>query len=376
MERTLQFGLRILFGAVCALVTWPVAAEEARGLFAPDSTTARVEILDIVPADIPQPIPSPPSSFQSSAPLDLPTLVASRPEEGELSPIPGPAPNNSYWIVSSRGSVQTIYEASRGPWTLDVYQRFSDGQMIPSNLGTLRSQLDPNLPVCIFAHGSFVKWESQCKESHEFYRRLAACHPGPLQVIFFTWPSDGSRTHLFTIDVAVRGRRADFNGFHLGNLLTQIPETCPVTLIGHSHGGRLILSTMHMAGGGTIEGHYFPFSMGQNRRFRVILAAGALDHNWLNPGEVYQCALNRVECLLNLQNRGDRALAFYPLSRPFAHRAIARSGITQRDYSLLGYNAAKVRDVDVTDVVGPSHFWPQYYSQPAVIGTILPYLYY
>ncbi|HWL10251.1 MAG TPA: alpha/beta hydrolase [Planctomicrobium sp.] len=371
MERILIFGLRLL---ACALIAWPVAADEPQSLFAPEALTAEESPASakdnqlFIPAEVPLPIPA----------IGSPTQVAALPDEAPLLPFPEspPTQGNHYWMVSSRNSVQTIHEASRGAWGLHVYQRFCDGQMINSDMATLTSQLNPNLPVCIFIHGSFVKWESQCQESHAFYQQLAACSNGSFQLIFFTWPSDGPRTHLFPVDVAVRERRADFNGFHLGYLLTQIPESSPVTLIGHSHGGRLLLSTMHLAGGGTIEGHYFPYSMGQNRRFRAVLAAGALDHNSLNPNRSYGCALNRLECLLNLQNRSDRALAFYPLSRPFAHRAIARTGITGRDSRQLGPNAAKIRDVDITNTVGPSHYWPSYYSQPGVIATILPYLYY
>lgn len=365
MGQMFSFVIKVIIGV---LVSWPVLADEPSSLFAPEPESRAMELdSSFIPAEIPLPLPA----------LHRPTEIAALPQELDLVPTPeySAAAAGSYWVVSSRNSVQNIHEASRGPWGVNVYQRFSDGQMIQSDLPTLVSQLNPTLPVCVFAHGSFVQWESQCKESHDFYHYVSGCHPGPVQMIFFTWPSDGPRTHLFAVDVAVRGRRADFNGFHLAYLLSQIPESCPVTLIGHSHGCRLLLSTMHLAGGGTVEGCYFPYSVG-NRRFRAVLAAGAMDHNWLNPGEMYGCALNRLECLLNLQNRDDRALAFYPLSRPFAHRAIARSGLTQRDYRLIGSNAAKVRDVDVTGIVGHSHYWPSYYSQPAVIATILPYLNY
>ncbi len=357
----LSLGLiwRVLF---FSLIAWPVLADEPLPLLAPSPIPqAQVE-----GAKTPE--------SESEIPA-LPLMLAGEPLESPILPVPEmPTGSPGYWIVSSRQAVQTIHEASRGSWGLNVFHRCPTGEMSPSNLPALTASLNPQLPVCIFVHGSFVKWESQCHESHAFYQRLCALYGGPLQMIFFTWPSDGPRTHLVSVDVAVRGRRADFNGFHLGYLLTQIPESCPVTLIGHSHGGRLILSTMHLAGGGTIEGNRFPYSMGANRRFRAVLAAGALDHNWLNPGQPYSCALNRLECLLNLQNKEDRALFFYPLSRPFAHRAIARAGVTPRDYEKLGYNGAKIRDVDVTSAVGAHHYWPNYYQQPSVVMTILPYL--
>jgi len=359
MRVSVLMWLRIL---ALVLFSWPVCAQEnpITAELAPDRLLSAVEM-----SPLPAPIPDPRSHFNP-----------------QLPPLPENGPANStsslpaYWMVSSRCSVQNIHEACRGSWGVTVSERRCSGEMVASSLPELVAQLDPTQPVCIFVHGSFVEFESQCQQAHAFYRRLAPCYPGRLQLIFFTWPSDGPRTGWFPLDVAVRGRQADFNGFHLAYLISQIPESCPVTMIGHSHGARMILATMHLAGGGTVEGHYFPYSMGANRRFRAVLAAGAMDHNWLNPGQVYCCALNRLECVLNLRNRRDSALGFYPLSRPFAHRAVARSGFTRLDYYLLGANGAKLHDADVTTAVGASHYWPEYYNSPAVISWVLSYLTY
>ena len=220
-----------------------------------------------------------------------------------------------------------------------------------------------------------MSWDSQRQQSLQAARQFRAAVCGqPVQLIFFTWPSDGPYTLIAPIDVSVRGHRAEFNGFHLAALISQIPESCPVTIMGHSHGSRVALSAMHLAAGGTIQGHVFNGNVGANRRLRVIMAAGAVDHDWLNPGKRYCLALNRVECLLNLRNQNDLALAWYPLTRPFAKRAIARSGLTARDLRSLGWNAQKVRQVDVTNRVGSAHQWPEYYSDPQVLGAIVPYL--
>jgi len=283
---------------------------------------------------------------------------------------------SKYWMVSSRHSVQNIHEIQRGPWGLVVQELHCNGTLLNSSTTELSSKLVPGVPVCIFIHGSFVELPNQYVEAAGFYTHVRSRNAAPLQMIFFTWPSDGPYTGCFPADVAVRGRQADFNSFHLAYLISQIPAECPVTLVGHSHGGRVVMATMHLAGGGTVEGHTFPYSMGANRRYRVILAAGALDHHWLNPGQRYECALNSVECVLNLQNREDVALFAYPLIRPFGRRAIARAGLTNHDTRQLGYNSVKLRDVDVTDYVGHKHYWPNYYKSPNVVSTMLPYIYF
>ncbi|WP_437206814.1 alpha/beta hydrolase [Planctomicrobium sp. SH664] len=303
--------------------------------------------------------------------VDLPP-TPELPSPGET---PAPAPPQ-YWIASSRCSVQNFHESGRGNWGLNLYERAADGQLLSSSMQSMTNQLVPGVPVCIFVHGSFVEWKDVCNEGHAAYSRIRGASNAPLQTIIFTWPSDGPRTGCFPVDVAVRGRQADFNGFHLAYLISQIPPSCPVSMIGHSHGARVIFSAMHLACGGDIEGYRFPYSLGAGRRYRIVVAAAALDHNWLNPGQQFGYALNPVECVLNLRNRHDLALSLYPVSRPFAGRALARSGFTRWDKTKLGPNAAKVRDYDVTEYVGHHHFWPFYYNQPAVIAAAVPYLYF
>lgn len=365
MRRTVNFLFRLL---ACSLIALPVSADETVPLFIPEPA-ASATTADSQAIPVSRPIPFLENTTQIAS-LPIPEVDTL----DQYPTVPAQTCQGGYWIVSSRGSVQSIHEACRGPWGLNVYQRLPSGQLVGSNISSMRASLDPNLPVCIFSHGSFVTWESQCRQAHALYQRMSACYGKHLQMVFFTWPSDGPKTYIPSIDVAVRARRADFNGFHFAYLISQVPESCPVTLMGHSHGVAIVLSALHLAGGGAIEGHYFPYSMGANRRYRAVLAAGAIDHNWLNPGQRYGCALNRLECLLNLRNRHDLALAFYPLSRPFAVRALARSGFTNRDYEQVGYNAGKIREVDVTAYLGVSHQWPDYFQQTAIVGTIVPYL--
>lgn len=362
--RMTVFFLRVLF---LSLIAFPVLAGETDGISSADQS-ALSQTAAVTPDE---------TLLLPAAPQPIPLMLAAKPDASPEPVMPAPTPDLShYWMASSRCSVQNIHERCRGPWGLGIQELHCDGTSRHSSLAELSAQLVPGIPVCIFVHGSFVELQNQYVEAAGFYSAVRGRNPAPLQMIFFTWPSDGPYTGCFPLDVAVRGRQADFNGFHLAYLISQIPESCPVCLIGHSHGTRVILSATHLAGGGTVEGYAFPYSTGPQRRMRAILAAGAMDHHWLNPGQRYECALNRLECVLNLQNRHDLALAAYPLSRPFARRAVARSGFTSRDSRSLGWNAAKLRDCDVTDLVGPKHYWPYYYRQPGIVSAMTPYLYF
>ena len=104
--------------------------------------------------------------------------------------------------------------------------------------------------------------------------------------------------------------------------------------------------------------------------------AAAVDHDWLNPGERYDRALCSAECLLNVRNALDPALLLYPARRPLSSRALGQSGFTSKDRTRLGGWSARVRDLDVTNLIGHGHFWPDYYSRPEIARSIRHYVYF
>lgn len=121
----------------------------------------------------------------------------------------------------------------------------------------------------------------------------------PLNFIYFTWPSEGPfslvpnnpfSTAIPCLDFGVLGRRAELNGFYLADLIGSLPGPTTVSLIGHSLGARTIATGLHLLGGGTVHGkaRWNPADCGH--RIRVVLAAAAIEHDWLNPGDRYGCA--------------------------------------------------------------------------------------
>ncbi len=362
----LAFGLATAWLSLIAAPR-PASGQESprysRSYYSPaQATSAAAPYATGYTGDVqPSPEPAPPS--YSQAPPQ------------QVSGVIGTAQAPHYWIVSSRCDVQHKRHMHLDDGVLDVYERTADGQLHNTNMGSLQAGLIPGVPVLMCVHGSFVAWEDECYESHLAYQWFRnSCPNLPLQVVFFTWPSNGMITGLLPTDVAIRGKQAEFNGFHMGRLMNCIPESCPVTLMGHSFGCRVILSTLHLAGGGAIHGLQFPGAMTAHR-YRAVLAAAAVDHHWLNPGDRYGCALPRTECVVNLQNRKDLALAFYPLHRLFAGRPLARSGLTRRDTRLLGAESQKVINIDVTAIEGHNHLWPGYFNSPEIGAAIANVIY-
>jgi hypothetical protein len=374
MQRSL-FPVWLIARFVWLLLAWSI-------LFAPRATAGGVLIVDGDPRDFivqavdERVVQATPTPAGVDIPLQTPALPdfqqrPSLPNFQQRPVVAGPC----YWSVSSRQSAQHPRDWSGCP--LDVTQRNADGSWSQSSIPGLVSQLQPGAPVLICVHGSFVSVEDNCKESAEAYNALRAIAPNcPLNIIFYTWPSDGPYTFVAPLDVAIRGNRSDFNGFHIAWLLSNIPDQHPVCLWGHSHGNRAVMSCVQLLAGGEVEGYCFTGYRSPSKRFRIVMAAAAFDHHWLNPGQRYDRVAARVEGILNLQNRKDLPLALYPLSRPFAHRAIARSGVTIRDRSKMGSQASKVADCDVTELLGHAHYWPEYYSRPQILQTAVPYVFY
>jgi hypothetical protein len=278
-----------------------------------------------------------------------------------------------YWIVSSRQAPQDPHHVGCGH--LDVFERRCDGSLCPTGLPNLVASLQPGAPILISLHGSWVGWEDNLIQSDATWCWIRrGCPNLPLNVIFFTWPSDRTRCLLAPCELARQGVEAEVNAFYVASLLAYLPDCHPICVLGHSYGARMAMATMHLLGGGALHGMTFPCTCPQ--RIRVILAAGALDHNWLNDGGRYCRALCRAECVLNLRNRHDIALKAYPLLRPLlAHRALGASGVTFFDRHQQTCTC-RIHDLDVTDIVQVGHFWPKYYASSQLARMLASWVYF
>jgi len=197
----------------------------------------------------------------------------------------------------------------------------------------------------------------------------------PLHFIAVHWPSDTGLFLLPSIQTNALGRRAEFNGIYLAQMISQIPPTQPVALIGHSHGCRVVASALHLLGGGTVRGFRVADSAPQ-RPIRAVFGAAAIDHHWLNPGEKYGLALSRVEQLLNIKNNTDYVLNLYPLRDPRLRRAFGQVGLSKRDVLLIGPLVGRIREFDATYLVGSSHLIEAYAPHPQIRSAYLPYVFF
>ena len=314
----------------------------------------------------------------TAADAEEPAVAETRVENaGFQSATVTPAHDRGCWIVSTHASPQSFRRSP--PAFCPGVLRYERGQGTrPADFAELCRSLTPGIPVCINVHGSLVTWQDVCLQSQMTWHWLRSASSGnPVQLINLTWPSDRPvLSPTVVLDINLFGRRAARNGWYLAELIRHIPPECPICLVGHSHGARLIASAMHLMAGGIVQGVRHPISRAQDRRIRIVFAAAAIKHNWLNPGERYGRTLCSAECLINICNSQDLALHLHPLRHPFSGSALGTTGFTKGDRRDLGGWSRRVFDYDVARWLGHRHIWPNYYRQPHLAMLIRNYVYF
>ena len=281
------------------------------------------------------------------------------------------------WIISSRdvkgspathdcaGQMQYLYRTPEGMSEVSAEEFLS----------TLRS----DRPVCVVIHGSYNYWKDVLAESTRNHRWIQqAARGSEVQVVHFSWPSDGVAHVLFPVELRVMGRRAAVHGGYLAQLISMFPADQPVTLVGHSHGARCVVAALHAMGGGALDdGSHLGRGARPPRRVRGVLIAAAIDHDWLNPGERYDRALTPVEGMLVLTNPRDGWLQVYPLHTPMkGTQALGLEGLTRRDQRQLGGWADRVQNYDCSEWVGRSHDFATFNGNPGLADVIRNYVVY
>jgi hypothetical protein len=227
-------------------------------------------------------------------------------------------------------------------------------------------------PICVMVHGSLVDEPGSRLDAVGTYRWLRSPAPNmPLHVIFFDWPSQRCIGPHAAAQFIQLGRQAARNGFVLAKLVQRLPADSPVCLMGHSHGARLVCAATHLMGGGEVQGKSLA-QPDRHHRLRLVLAAAAIDHHWLNPGERYCRTVTRAENIISIENAKDFALLLYPLQRPFGVASLGQKGLWDSDKRALGHNRRKIYHLDVTSLIGKGHVWPFYYTKGQIAQTIAP----
>lgn len=283
--------------------------------------------------------------------------------------------NCDYWIISSRNCGGSPSPANTG--CVRYFHRTCNRDIRDVGRDAFLASVRPDQPVCFVVHGSYNRWNDVVTESRKINRWVHSGSPGaPVQVVFFTWPSDGNMPFIFPVDIAMLGRRASQHSFYLASVISQLPPDQPVCLLGHSHGARSSVAALHLLGGGAIEdGQMLPPGY-STPRLRAVLIAAAIDSNWFNPGQRYSQALQVPEQVLLMRNSRDATLAIYPLRIGRGGRAMGRDGLATQDRVVMDQMGRKVVELDAAQFAGPNHSFADYHERAELASAIIPYVYF
>lgn len=359
----------------------------------PDPAAVPFQPAPLVGPELPEPSYS--GEFSLDAPRDIvpeqiapgqldPTTVSPQ-SQASGAEVPGRRPMSArpkalippdYWVISTRHCPQADSPSEADSCT-EYFYRGPQGKLESRTAEDFYQSLDPAVPVCFMIHGSLTAWEQSLLEGHATYEWLKRAAPNTkFQLVLFTWPSERSLTLIPQIDFSVLGHQSSFNGLYLARVLSRMPPSTSVSLIGHSHGARLTVSALHVLGGGSSEGYRLAPRQQRLPRIRTALAAAALDHQWLDPNQRYGHALQATESLVNLRNQTDLALMLYPFPMLLGYDSLGRAGFNWYDRYQLGPQYGKVRNVEVTWLLGVRHIWPRFQDHPEIAQMLAPYVFF
>lgn len=288
-------------------------------------------------------------------------------------PAIGIAGPDDLWMVQTRACPQLL---GVDPWPELTALRLVDGRWpVRSDPEDL---LTADRPVILLVHGSYItatQAATECRQIRDGLRAAGALPPGTL-VVEFDWPSQVTDANPVR-DGNEKGRRAHLAGYHLARFLQEFPPGSRVSLVGHSHGGLVVLAALHLLGGGTLSDGESATRLpepGLDARLRASLIAPAVDRHWLDPGERLECALTVADGIFCLFNRLDPVLPVHPLGRYSDHRrALGKTGMSPHELGLLGARMARYRQRDITRELGARHTFTGSVARPTIARSLLPY---
>ena len=231
----------------------------------------------------------------------------------------------------------------------------------------------PEVPTNIFVHGNWVALDDSVRVAYTYYLHQAAYAPSerPLRLVIWSWPSTRARRPLR--NVRANYVRTDSDAEYLAWFLGRISPRVRVSLTGYSYGAAIATGALHnlAAHGGTLAGQ--PATRVERVPYRAVLMAAGESDFALAAGHEHELALLQVDGVLNLTNSCDPALKLFR----FVDRCARPEALGYRGAAgLSAEQAAKVRQLDCSGIVGKQHYWKPYVTSPLLIGEMQRYVWF
>lgn len=283
-------------------------------------------------------------------------------------------PQDQLWLVSQRGL--GCSPAGASPSELHYWHYIPGAGWQAATSSDFFASDDPGTLTQIWIHGNQISHARAFSVGWTVYTSLArrATNEQPLRFVIWSWPSDKVRGPFQ--DVRVKAARTLPASFHLARFIDAIQSDVHVGLTAYSFGGRIVLGALHLLGGGSLNGQTVAFqNVAARPLMDVVLIASATDNDWLLPGHARGKALKVVNRMLLVRNSCDKVLRFYHwlYGRRSCAEALGRIGMG--GLGQLGADQSKIAQFDACCLVGPDHYWANYFASPAIVGRLLPYIF-
>ena len=268
-------------------------------------------------------------------------------------------PQDEVWIINTRHLCKV-----RCPRPEEVGARkFVDGCWCDHTV----QQLWANSPAVttIFVHGNRIDPSWAERHGWMVYRQLArgARQDERIRFVIWSWPSD--RVGGPIRDARIKAHRANSEGYVLGWFLGHFPTEDRLSLIGYSFGARVIGGALHVAAGGTLDGHTLPLPT-QERSVHASLLAPAMHRDGLSSRGLFGDAQHQIGELLLFFNTEDPVLRrYFWLEKRDRQDALGFAGFCPRPIAPI------VNELNVAPIVGRTHDVERYFSENRVVTLLL-----
>jgi hypothetical protein len=225
--------------------------------------------------------------------------------------------------------------------------------------------VDKNIPLVVFFHGMWLNRAEGCEEGMRLYRCLEQGAPNrPFQFVIWSWPARKQQRGAPRRDIRGQVYRTETQAFYVAQWLETLPKDRSICMVGYSLGARMVSTSLHLLGGGSVCGRSLiegSADEASRRPIRAVLVAAAIDCGSFLPGHRNGRTLSQVERILVTQNSQDRALKWYPaLYRVGGPSAMGFTGPACRSSLEEEGARAHLEVLPVSCSVGHNHFWKSY----------------
>jgi hypothetical protein len=282
-----------------------------------------------------------------------------------------------YWIVNTR-QAPTCDDLPNGFERL-TYSKFDgDRGWIGYRREEFVAAMDPSVPTTFFVHGSFLDHKGAVRAGWRFYHEFDS-DAGADRLVLWSWPAERIPGMNAVNNLLVKMVRSEKQGYYLAALVEQLDPALPLSLVGHSLGGRTICAALEGLASGEVSGAALPppsstaasVHTGDHRAIRVGLLVPAFDPRYLWPGGRYGNALSQVDRVLIAYNPRDRLLAAH--ARIVSPWILGRNGMPQPER--LGENRHKLVEVNSQGWVHHGHIFVRYAKSPQAIDWLRRYVF-